>query len=153
MPVRQVPAASGGLQAQTARLLHGPCLERAPCSRFWEHHLQQAGNLSAKSFQRQDDKQQERDACFSSTLEKVLYLGCAAVIICKMLSKGVKNVAIVDVYNVVLDMSTDTKATPASKNCFVSDKSRKRDADTELTRRSTQVQGQRCLPRQEVAPY
>lgn len=44
------------------------------------------------------------------------YLGCTAVKICKMLSKGVKDVPIIDVYDVVLDMPTDTKATPASKN-------------------------------------
>ena len=44
-----------------------------------------------------------------------LYLGCTAVIICKMLSKGMQDMPIIDVYDVVLDMPTDTKATPASK--------------------------------------
>lgn len=44
-----------------------------------------------------------------------LYLGCTAIIIGKMLSKWVKDVPIIDVYDVVLDMPTDTKATPASR--------------------------------------
>ena len=43
-----------------------------------------------------------------------LYLGSAAVIVCKVLAQGVKDVTVVNVYDIMLDMPTDTKATPAS---------------------------------------
>ena len=45
------------------------------------------------------------------------HLGRATVIVSKVLAQGVKDVTVVNVYDIMLDMPTDTKATPASKTC------------------------------------
>ena len=51
---------------------------------------------------------------------KRLHLGCTAVIVCKMPPERVKDVTVINMYNIMLDMPTDTKATPASKEMHVS---------------------------------
>ena len=44
---------------------------------------------------------------------ELLYLQRTAVIVCEMFAQWMNDVAVIDVYDVVFDVPTDAKATPA----------------------------------------